>query len=530
MPRSGSRARHSLSVLSILALFITTFSPISVSPATAAPALITCVNLQTGTERISHTGKCRYSQEAQANWYKNQSDSPIASGPTAKAIVVCSNKESSPVSYQVIRKKCARHQVTTIFSRSGSLPAKPLIAEAVSFGHDSASLKLAIDPATSADAPIAFYTITSTTVETRTAVIVQSQRVYYWKDLNLAINTLQASTRYTFTVSATTADGTSAISALSNQVTTPAYVAPESTASAAPLAAPAFTLSVDAETKTAGTSISGYSIIPTLGGGAVASYSISPAAPAGTTFSNSSGLLTGSPTSSQSATVYTITATNASGSATRTFTLTVTAVVYTVGQTGPGGGRIYYYSAVGFTCGPTFLSNCNYLEVAPSNWSGGVDPSMYWEPNETSFKTSNIATIPNETTLNNSAGAIGLGYKYTLAIVGQSSDTTTAAVAARAFAPVISGATISDWYLPTSAELNLMCQWQRGITQDVSTPCSGGTLNSGSGASGFAAFPYWTSSEYNPDCSWAQDFGTGGQAIQNTWKNNVAKVRPIRAF
>jgi hypothetical protein len=247
-------------------------------------------------------------------------------------------------------------------------------------------------------------------------------------------------------------------------------------------------------------------------------------------FNTSTGALTGTPNTVASATTYTVTATNAAGSATQTFTLTVIAVVYTVGQTGPGGGRIYYYSAVGLTCGPTFLSNCNYLEVAPSNWSGGSDPSMYWEPNLSSFKTSDIATIPNETSVNNSAGAIGLGYKYTLAIVGQSSDTTTAAVAARAFSPVVSGATISDWYLPTSAELNLMCQWQRGVTQDVSTACSGGTLNSGSGASGFIAFPYWTSSEYNNDCAWAQDFGTGGQAIQNTWKNYVAKVRPIRAF
>jgi hypothetical protein len=75
-----------------------------------------------------------------------------------------------------------------------------------------------------------------------------------------------------------------------------------------------------------------------------------------------------------------------------------------------------------------------------------------------------------------------------------------------------------------------MCQWQLGVTQDVSTACSGGTLNSGSGASGFSSFSYWSSSEYNNDCSWAQNFGTGAQGIQNTWKNFVAKVRPIRAF
>jgi hypothetical protein len=59
-------------------------------------------------------------------------------------------------------------------------------------------------------------------------------------------------------------------------------------------------------------------------GGAIASYAISPAAPTGLTFNTSTGQLSGTPTSTQSATTYTITATNATGSATRTFTLSVT--------------------------------------------------------------------------------------------------------------------------------------------------------------------------------------------------------------
>jgi hypothetical protein len=60
-------------------------------------------------------------------------------------------------------------------------------------------------------------------------------------------------------------------------------------------------------------------------GGAIASYAISPAAPSGLTFSTTTGQLSGTPTSTQSATNYTITATNATGSATASFTLTVSA-------------------------------------------------------------------------------------------------------------------------------------------------------------------------------------------------------------
>jgi len=135
---------------------------------------------------------------------------------------------------------------------------------------------------------------------------------------------LQGSTRYTFTVTATTADGTSAISALSNQVTTPAYVAPTSTSSSS-LAAPAFTISSSTEVKTVNNAITGYTITST--GGTIASYTIAPASPAGTTFNTATGLLSGTPSATQSATTYTITATNASGSATRTFTLTVQAAL-----------------------------------------------------------------------------------------------------------------------------------------------------------------------------------------------------------
>ncbi len=87
-------------------------------------------------------------------------------------------------------------------------------------------------------------------------------------------------------------------------------------------AGPAFTLSSSSESQTQNVAIAGYTISST--GGTIASYAISPSAPAGLTFNTSTGLLTGTPTTVQSATAYTITATNATGTATQTFTLTVT--------------------------------------------------------------------------------------------------------------------------------------------------------------------------------------------------------------
>ena len=60
-------------------------------------------------------------------------------------------------------------------------------------------------------------------------------------------------------------------------------------------------------------------------GGAATSYSISPAAPAGTTFNVSTGMLTGAPINAQANTAYTITAINVSGTSPAGFTLTVIA-------------------------------------------------------------------------------------------------------------------------------------------------------------------------------------------------------------
>ena len=88
------------------------------------------------------------------------------------------------------------------------------------------------------------------------------------------------------------------------------------------LGPPAFTISSASESRQQNTAITGYTVTST--GGLIASFSISPAAPGGLTFNTSTGVLSGTPTTVQSATVYTITATNATGSTTRTFALTVT--------------------------------------------------------------------------------------------------------------------------------------------------------------------------------------------------------------
>jgi hypothetical protein len=218
--------------------------------------------------------------------------------------------------------------------------------------------------------------------------------------------------------------------------------------------------------------------------------------------------------------------------------------VYSVGNVGPGGGFIYYVNDAGFDCGATFTSTgsptggkCKYLEVAPSGWNTGADPSKQWATGTLSSGNAilDISTIPNRSALDrNELSQVGLGYKYSIDIVTQNgaynaSSNNYAAGAARAY----TGGSKSDWYLPTASELNLLCQWSRGVAPSVTTRCIGGSANSatyGASSAGFVTNNYyWSSNEYtSTGMANLQYFGDGSQATDA--KNYPYPVRPIRAF
>ena len=86
---------------------------------------------------------------------------------------------------------------------------------------------------------------------------------------------------------------------------------------------PSISLSGSSETVVLGNSISGYTI--TSSGGPVTSYSISPSISNGLAFDNTTGLISGTPTSYAAPISYLITATNAYGSSARSYTISVPA-------------------------------------------------------------------------------------------------------------------------------------------------------------------------------------------------------------
>ena len=210
--------------------------------------------------------------------------------------------------------------------------------------------------------------------------------------------------------------------------------------------------------------------------------------------------------------------------------------VYAIGETGPGGGTIFYVASTPFACGPARAASCKYLEAAPSNWSGGDDPTRTWANTTYQSTAVNNGSSPQTAT----AIEIGWGYRNTRAIIlqGNTDPNTSAAALADAYTATVSGVVYDDWYLPSKYELNEMCKWARGVAgTPVTTLCTGGSANAGVMFNGATINPgfqstkaYWSSTEVGANTAGYLYFPDGGQAESAKGNGNTERVRPIRAF
>ena len=222
-----------------------------------------------------------------------------------------------------------------------------------------------------------------------------------------------------------------------------------------------------------------------------------------------------------------------------------------VGDTGPGGGKVFYVRAEAGTftsTGSACNTACKYLEAAPTDqstaivwatttpkcWKTRVPPDDGSNNNSCQlFSIYSPHATPNQADSRTAATAIGRGMANTNAISDRFNSAglpvaTNTYAAGIAFDFTNNGKT--DWHLPSKDELNQMCKWQRGVDlTPEATVCTGGTLNSGRGASGFSTGFYWSSSENGANPVWFQIFADGFQS-GGGGKENRYGVRPVRAF
>ncbi len=176
---------------------------------------------------------------------------------------------------------------------------------------------------------------------------------------------------------------------------------------------------------------------------------------------------------------------------------------YALHDIGPAGGYIFYdkgsYLKADFTIikaapDPVPITPpydaWRYLEAAPSDQSASAPWGCYG------------------TLISGADGtAVGTGEQNTLDI---EAGCTTPGTAVDICANLSLGGS-SDWFLPSRDELNLMY-----------------TNLKVHGVGGFVDFYYWSSSEYDTDYAWNQNFASGGQ--KSYPKMNATRVRAVRAF
>jgi len=173
-------------------------------------------------------------------------------------------------------------------------------------------------------------------------------------------------------------------------------------------------------------------------------------------------------------------------------------VVYAIGDTGPGGGRIFYYSADGFTVemvNPAENYTAHYLEAAPSD----IVTNLTWASNDSG------------TWIEITSTAIGTGRKNTALILSIDIN----APAAKACTEYENNSH-TDWFLPSKDELNELYKQKDLFTNWTISEWDF----------------YWSSSQQdnaNPNQIWAQGFViSNSQGISHTSTPN--SVRTIRAF
>lgn len=166
---------------------------------------------------------------------------------------------------------------------------------------------------------------------------------------------------------------------------------------------------------------------------------------------------------------------------------------YNIGERGPSGGWIFYDKG-------NSNGGWRYLEAAPGDLQGRIN----W---------SNGRAVK----LGITSSRIGSGKKNTSKLVQALGKGSYAAKLCTNY----NGGNKNDWFLPSKEELNLMYKnlHLRGLGN-------------------FPGEIYWSSTEYNFERAWIQDFSTGMQyqGIKNIYEESLGDIsvdtfiRPIRSF
>jgi hypothetical protein len=212
-----------------------------------------------------------------------------------------------------------------------------------------------------------------------------------------------------------------------------------------------------------------------------------------------------------------------------------------VGETGPGGGTVIYVSATPITLqgqGRTVTR----IEMAKDGWGGTTYPTdpllplcqvnnnnggpLFMGPIVGPANTNGYSNVALPTGLGDGLDNTNKLLSFNIPTVSCALSTQAAAVA-RSY----SGGGLSDWFLPSRDELNLVCRYANSLDMSSTANCASRTIpvlsdfNTGTG-------DYWWSSSIYSDQQNYRVRIRGNLASYTNYntQQNINRVRPIRMF
>jgi hypothetical protein len=206
-----------------------------------------------------------------------------------------------------------------------------------------------------------------------------------------------------------------------------------------------------------------------------------------------------------------------------------------VGDTGPGGGVVIYVASSPITlqgAGKTVTR----IEMAPNTWGGTTYPSdpalQMCEPYNGGGPLWSGTKPGGWSGYSNVSLPSGLGYG--LSNTNKLLTYNTAGVScalpgqAASVARNYSGGGLTDWFLPSADELNVVCRYANTLDITSTAICTAGTVRPGFIST--ANPRWWSSSLYADQENITIPIRNATGAYTHTTQSNTTSIRPIRMF